>query len=91
MTNSAAPLSTPKELFETLKKHYWLLLAPAVLATVGATGYALLRQETWKATQTLVVRDEAIGNSARQGRFNTTEAMKSAQERSWSWPGIAPW
>lgn len=80
MNTTAAATATPKQILETLKRHYRFLLVPTILATIGAAGYAVFRQETWKATQAISVRDEAIGNTMRQGRFNSSEAMKSAQE-----------
>jgi uncharacterized protein involved in exopolysaccharide biosynthesis len=43
--------------------------------------YGIVRPEKWKASQALVVRDETGGSTTnRAGRFDTIEALKSAQE-----------
>ena len=39
-----------------------------------------LRQETWSAKQSLIVRDDLLGQSFKPGRFESLESMKSAQE-----------
>ncbi|MDZ4819322.1 MAG: Wzz/FepE/Etk N-terminal domain-containing protein [Planctomycetota bacterium] len=69
------------QIFRTLKRSYLLWTVPTVAMTLLAVVYALVRPIEWKATQSLVVRDEAGGNSlTRAGRFDTTDAMKAAQE-----------
>jgi len=47
---------------------------------LAALGYAVLRSDTWKATQTLLVRDEAIGTHNRAGSFESHDSQKAAQE-----------
>ena len=42
--------------------------------------FALVRPVSWEATQALLVRDEAVGNTVRPGRFTHVEEMKTAQE-----------
>jgi uncharacterized protein involved in exopolysaccharide biosynthesis len=63
-----------------LRRHWLLWSTPIVVCTAVAVIYALVRQPAWEASQTLLVRDEAVGDLRRQGRFDSTEAMKSAQE-----------
>jgi uncharacterized protein involved in exopolysaccharide biosynthesis len=53
---------------------------PAVLVTAVAVAYALLRPDTWEATQTLIVRNEAAGNLDEAGKFRGADDMKTAQE-----------
>src|SRR6185437_15562381 len=45
-----------------------------------AVAYAALRPVSWEATQALLVRDEAVGNTIRPGRFTHLDDMKTAQE-----------
>jgi hypothetical protein len=40
----------------------------------------LTRSATWTASQALLVRDEAVGQQHRPGRFDDSESMKTAQE-----------
>ena len=61
-------------------RHWRLWLVPTIVMTVLAAGYAVCRPVRWQASQGLVVRDEAVGELSRQGRFDSSEAMKTAQE-----------
>jgi len=64
-----------------LGRHYlWLWLVPTIAMTAGATIYALIRPISWRASQAIVVRDEASGNETRQGRFDSIDTMKTFQE-----------
>ena len=38
-----------------------LWVAPTIVLSVAALGYALVRSPSWQAKQALVVRDEAVG------------------------------
>ena len=40
----------------------------------------LIRAETWSAKQSLIVRDDLLGQSYKPGRFDSLDSMKSAQE-----------
>ena len=52
-----------------------------VVATVLATGYAMVMPRKWKATQGLLVRPEAAGlGSDRLGKFGDLSEMKTLQE-----------
>ncbi len=57
---------------------WWII--PTVGMTVLAAGYAFIKPKTWQARQALIVRDEAVGDISRQGRFDNTSALKTAQE-----------
>lgn len=63
-----------------LKSHYHVWLIPTVLVTAAATVYAVMRPDIWRASQAILVRDEAGGNIDRAGRFASVDAMKTAQE-----------
>ncbi len=79
MTDSSATTQQVRQFLAALGEHSRLWLTPAVALSCLALLYALFAPPAWKATQSLLVRDEAAGGE-RQGRFDTTEAMKNAQE-----------
>lgn len=57
----------------------WLLTAIAGLGL--ATFYAFFIQgETWTSRQTMIIRDDLLGQPFKPGSFISEEAMKSAQE-----------
>jgi uncharacterized protein involved in exopolysaccharide biosynthesis len=70
----------PREIVKALKDHYRLWMVPTILGGTAALLFGLVRAPVWQATQGLVVRDEAVSSVQRQGRFDSTEAMKTAQE-----------
>jgi len=39
-----------------------------------------LRSETWSAKQSLIVRDDLLGQSYKPGQFDSLDSQKSAQE-----------
>lgn len=64
-----------------LWNHRKLWLIPVVAGFVLSALYAtFLRSETWSARQSLIVRDDLLGQSYKPGRFESLESMKSAQE-----------
>jgi len=70
----------PHELLKTLKTRLWLWLGPTLGLGLFAAAWALLAPAAWEAAQALVVRDEAVGSISRQGRFDSADARKTAQE-----------
>ncbi len=71
----------PSDVLHAVLAHPWRLLVPAVLTTLLALGFVLMRQPSWEASQALMVRDEAAGNRlTRPGKFDRIEEMKSVQE-----------
>jgi uncharacterized protein involved in exopolysaccharide biosynthesis len=64
----------------TLLAYRWLWVLPTLLLPVAALGYARLRPVVWEASQGLLLRDDALTNQSRQGRFDGTESRKAAQE-----------
>lgn len=63
-----------------LRKHIRLIVASTLVCTFCALGFAICKKEVWTATQGLLVRDEALGDMQRVGRFDSTDAMQTAQE-----------
>jgi succinoglycan biosynthesis transport protein ExoP len=80
MTLMPPTVVRPREIVQILRKHLWLWMTPVVVCTLGAGIYGLMRKPTWRAAQTLYVRDEAIGKLGPPGRFENVDAMKAAQE-----------
>lgn len=74
--------STPqlRQFLGTLRQYWWMCLLPVAAGLVAAVAYASVRPAQWKASQALLVRDEVGGTLNRQGRFDSNEAMKTAQE-----------
>lgn len=65
---------------DLLKAYRWLWIAPTILSAIISSGYALIMQRPWGATQSILVRDETGANLRGLGKFDTQEAMKTAQE-----------
>lgn len=64
-----------------LVEHRKLLLLPAIAGLVLATFYAFfLKGETWTSRQSMIIRDDLLGQTFKPGSFISQEAMKSAQE-----------
>lgn len=60
--------------------HRWWWIIPTVLCAWASGSYAALRTHSWSASQALLVREEAGSGDRRPGRFESAEAMKTAQE-----------
>jgi len=64
-----------------LFRERWKVWVPvAVVCFAAATAFAWLKPDTWQASQSLLLRDEAAGQLSTQGRFDNIDAMKAAQE-----------
>lgn len=65
----------------TLIKYKLLWIIPAIIGMLLACAYVfLIRAETWSARQSLIVRDDLLGQSYKPGRFDSLDSMKTAQE-----------
>jgi uncharacterized protein involved in exopolysaccharide biosynthesis len=73
-------LATCRQLAHAYRGQLWLWLLPTLIGTGAALGFAMMSRPTWKASQALVVRDQAIGNLSPQARFTSAETMKAFQE-----------
>ncbi|MEW4565031.1 hypothetical protein AB1K70_21075 [Bremerella sp. JC770] len=61
--------------------HYRLRwIVPTVLVAGVALAYAVVKPSSWEATQSIVLRDEAVSSLGRPGQFSRVEDMKHAQE-----------
>jgi uncharacterized protein involved in exopolysaccharide biosynthesis len=81
MSTPARSVANPSQSKSTLRRYSVLWMAPTIALAALACVYAFVRPVKWRAAQAIVVRDEAGGaTTVRQGRFDTTEAMKTAQE-----------
>lgn len=65
----------------TIMRNKLLWVAPTLVFTILGLLHVLTKKSTWKASQTLIVRDEAIGemgfgNSGPLGRFESNDSLK---------------
>ena len=63
-----------------LGAHWKLWLVPTVVVAVAAGIYAVTFQDTWEASQALIVRNEASNAEKQPGKFTDPEEMKTVQE-----------
>ncbi len=80
MNTTHAAVPSPRQVLHLLRAHVWLWLIPAVLISAAAGVFAVLSEETWEASQALIVRNEASGADKGLGKFNFPEEMKNLQE-----------
>jgi|GEM_PF-3186665 len=59
------PVIHPQQVLETISSHKRLLVAPIVVMTAVAAGYAIVRPRTWEAAQAMVVRSESSDTLSR--------------------------
>ena len=62
------------------KKQYLLILIPVALFSAGAAAYILTAKPSWRATQSLQIRDELALKTVMPGRFDSLDMMKMVQE-----------
>jgi len=75
--NAANQGPAPESVWNLLRRRWWLWVGCPVLAAVAAVAYGVMKPPAWQASQALVLRDEA---ASRQGKFESADARKSAQE-----------
>ncbi|HVC93526.1 MAG TPA: hypothetical protein VND64_07540 [Pirellulales bacterium] len=80
MDPTTPPLASLADFVQLARTRPRRWLAPALLVTAVSVAYAALRSNTWEASQTLIVRNEAAGNLDEPGKFHGAEDMKAAQE-----------
>lgn len=73
-------LTSPVEAVRLLIAYPKRWLIPAGIIASLAVAYAVLHSNTWEATQALIVRSEAAGNSEGIGRFRDSDEMKARLE-----------
>ncbi|MBW3599031.1 MAG: hypothetical protein KY475_17385 [Planctomycetes bacterium] len=80
MSAATPPGVDLRQLVAIVKARWRWCAATTAVAAIAAIVYAVAKPDVWQARQALVVRDEAVGDLNRQGRFDSSDAMKSAQE-----------
>ena len=80
MSDPRLPTFDIDSVLYTAGKYRWRWILPAVGMTMLALIVAMMRNNPWEATQSLLVRDEAVGSLTRPGRFDDPERMRTAQE-----------
>ncbi len=65
---------------ELLRTRAAVWVVPAVVIAVAVGVFAAFHQETWEASQALIVRNEASGAERGPGKFSYPEEMKTVQE-----------
>jgi len=70
----------PAKVKQETFKRICLLVLPAVLMTTAAIYRAANKPDVWSAYQGLIPRDEVNGEFSRLGRFESTDAMQTAEE-----------
>jgi uncharacterized protein involved in exopolysaccharide biosynthesis len=73
-------LSEPREIGRLLATYWRRWAAVTLLVTAAAAVYARIAPQIWQASQTLIVRNEAVGSEAEPGKFRGAEDLKSIQE-----------
>jgi succinoglycan biosynthesis transport protein ExoP len=81
MTHSNAVWYQLKPYVMAFRTHAKLWMIPTVVLTIGALVYASYMPTTWKASQTIKVRDETNRNQVGQGEFASIDWMKVYQEK----------
>jgi uncharacterized protein involved in exopolysaccharide biosynthesis len=73
-------IPSPSQVFSLLRQcpKRWLVPALAVAALAGM--YAVVRPNTWEASQALILRNEAANSPDVPGRFAQPDEMKTIQE-----------
>lgn len=57
-----------------------ILITTVLICASISLVYALLAQKRWRASQTMLLRDDLLGQSFKPGRFPSQESLKNAQE-----------
>lgn len=81
--SNASRLINFQKIRETLGKNKVLWIGPTVLCTIGGFLHVLTKSDEWKASQALIVRDEAIGElevGTPLGRFDSNDLLKRSLE-----------
>ncbi len=72
-------LAKTRPFWMVLKNHIWFLVIPTVICAGLACLYGLTKTDIYTARQSLVIRDDLVGDSFKPGRFESLESLKSAQ------------
>ncbi|MBS0210500.1 MAG: hypothetical protein JSS27_16270 [Planctomycetes bacterium] len=80
MNTPATTFPTPTDFARLFLRYPARWIIPLVLVAAGGAAYALLRPDTWEASQALVVRNEANGNLSEPGKFRHSDELKAILE-----------
>jgi uncharacterized protein involved in exopolysaccharide biosynthesis len=70
-----------EHVFECLKKYKWVWIVPAIAGLIISGVYnKILATKTYTARQSLILRDDLLGDAFKPSRFESQESLKSAQE-----------
>ena len=80
-SNGSQRLLDLSKITKTLQRNKLLWVSPTIVFTLLGLLYAFTKESEWRASQTLIVRDEAIsdlgfGNSVPLGRFDNNDSLK---------------
>lgn len=81
--SNASRLIDFQKIRDALARNKALWVGPTVLCTIGGLVHVLTKSDEWKASQALVVRDEAIGEleiGTPLGRFDSNDLLKRSLE-----------
>lgn len=71
---------SPEAILRVLTRYRRRWIVPVVAVTLAALVYAIVRPDTWQASQALLVRNEAAGGLGEAGKFRQAEELKVTQE-----------
>ena len=74
-------LAHPQDVVRVMVKYPLRWLIPAVIVGLAAFAFAAVRPDTWEASQTLIVRNEAVGNQDGPGKFRHSDELKTLVEK----------
>jgi len=77
MSSSPSPVG---DLLRLALRHPLRWLLPAAVVGAAACGYAVVKRDTWEASQSMMVRAEAGNGDSGVGRFRDLAEMKTLQE-----------
>ena len=80
MSHQAQNYFSPSDAIRVLQDRPGRWIIPTVALTVVACLYALVRSNTWEASQALIIREEANADQRRPGSFADVNEMKTVQE-----------
>lgn len=79
MSPNSSLVSSPRHALRLLATYRWRWLAPTLGVIALAIVYAIAVPPTWKASQALVIRNEAANSENGPGKFRGIEELKNLQ------------
>ncbi len=66
------------EVLNILAEYRWRWIIPAVLVSLGVALFALLKDDTWEVSQSIIVRNHAVSDDFEPGKFRSADPMRRA-------------